>query len=48
VVPIAPPVVDPFAGSPRGGNQWYWLSQQGAQGRVPWSTVNRMMYPRKR
>lgn len=34
----------PFGGSPSDGNYWYWLSQQAAQGQIPQSTVNQMMY----
>lgn len=33
-----------FGGSPNSGNYWYWLQQQANQGRIPQSTVNRMMY----
>jgi hypothetical protein len=38
---------DPFAGSPRGGNFYYWLTQEHAQGRVPRSTYNKLMYPQR-
>lgn len=29
---------------PNNGNYWYWLQQQANQGKIPQSTVNRMMY----
>lgn len=41
---VSQPNSQPFRGSPNGGNYYYWLSQQAAQGRLPQSTVNQLMY----
>jgi hypothetical protein len=35
---------DPFAGSPHGGNYFYWLSREYAKGRVSKEEYNRQVY----
>jgi hypothetical protein len=35
---------DPFAGTPKGGNYFYWLSREYAKGRVSKSEYNRQVY----
>jgi hypothetical protein len=35
---------DPFGGSPSGGNSWYWLTQQAANGNISWTELNEQMY----
>ena len=37
-------VLDPFGGSPNGGNYFYWLSREYAQGRVSQKEYNRQVY----
>ncbi len=37
---------DPFRGSIYGGNRAYGLTQRAANGEIPWSSLNQMLYPR--
>jgi len=36
--------MNPFGGSPHGGNYFYWLSREYVQGRVPKAEFNRQFY----
>jgi len=45
---VAPPVNTsraPFAGSPSGGNYFYWLSNAAARGQVSRQRANQLLYP---
>ena len=43
-VPATRVSMDPFAGSPNGGDYYYWLTREYSQGRVSKAEFNRRMY----